>query len=235
MISMIPAPGRMTSAVCSMNPVDCQGRAYSGTHSSECRPSPPCVSRRLAISGNAAPPRRLGATCEIEHAWWSRTPSLSAPPVKFYRRTGPFDAGFGHTDRVEVIAVGMECWLVSPCLKGETGASGRGRLAGPRAIGRGGVFTCRTSTQSRRCAVSMRWVNEAFAAMSTWRIETAKSSEKNSEQVIEDGFRCPDVGMARGKSSMPSARKCKALPSSRSKLWIRSWTLGWSRSKHRTR
>ena len=28
-------------------------------------------------------------------------------------------------------------------------------------------------------------VNEAFDAMSTWRIETAKSSEKNSEQVIE--------------------------------------------------
>src|SRR6516164_8776856 len=28
-------------------------------------------------------------------------------------------------------------------------------------------------------------VNAAFDAMSTWRIETAKSSEKNSEQVIE--------------------------------------------------
>jgi len=28
-------------------------------------------------------------------------------------------------------------------------------------------------------------VNEAFDAMSTWRIETARSSEKNSEQVIE--------------------------------------------------
>jgi hypothetical protein len=28
-------------------------------------------------------------------------------------------------------------------------------------------------------------VNEAFDAMSTWRIETVKSSEKNSEQVIE--------------------------------------------------
>src|SRR4029450_7630530 len=28
-------------------------------------------------------------------------------------------------------------------------------------------------------------VNEAFDAMSTWRIETAKSSEENSEQVIE--------------------------------------------------
>jgi hypothetical protein len=28
-------------------------------------------------------------------------------------------------------------------------------------------------------------VNEAFDAMSSWRIETAKSSEKNSEQVIE--------------------------------------------------
>jgi hypothetical protein len=28
-------------------------------------------------------------------------------------------------------------------------------------------------------------VNEAFDAMSTWRIETAKNSEKNSEQVIE--------------------------------------------------
>jgi hypothetical protein len=28
-------------------------------------------------------------------------------------------------------------------------------------------------------------VNEAFDAMSAWRIETAKSSEKNSEQVIE--------------------------------------------------
>src|SRR5262245_60157594 len=28
-------------------------------------------------------------------------------------------------------------------------------------------------------------VNAAFDAMSTWRIETAKNSEKNSEQVIE--------------------------------------------------
>jgi hypothetical protein len=28
-------------------------------------------------------------------------------------------------------------------------------------------------------------VNAAFDAMSTWRIETANSSEKNSEQVIE--------------------------------------------------
>jgi hypothetical protein len=28
-------------------------------------------------------------------------------------------------------------------------------------------------------------VNEAFDGMSSWRIETAKSSEKNSEQVIE--------------------------------------------------
>ena len=28
-------------------------------------------------------------------------------------------------------------------------------------------------------------VNEAFDAMSSWRIETAKNSEKNSEQVIE--------------------------------------------------
>ena len=28
-------------------------------------------------------------------------------------------------------------------------------------------------------------VNEAFDAMSTWRAETAKNNEKNSEQVIE--------------------------------------------------
>jgi hypothetical protein len=28
-------------------------------------------------------------------------------------------------------------------------------------------------------------VNAAFDAMSAWRIETAKSNEKNSEQVIE--------------------------------------------------
>jgi hypothetical protein len=33
--------------------------------------------------------------------------------------------------------------------------------------------------------LSRKAVNEAFDAMSIWRIETAKSNEKNSEQVIE--------------------------------------------------
>ena len=32
---------------------------------------------------------------------------------------------------------------------------------------------------------ALKAVNAAFDAMSTWRIETASNSEKNSEQVIE--------------------------------------------------
>ena len=34
-------------------------------------------------------------------------------------------------------------------------------------------------------AEARKAVNAAFDAMSTWRIESAKNSEKNSEQVIE--------------------------------------------------
>jgi TRAP-type C4-dicarboxylate transport system substrate-binding protein len=40
-------------------------------------------------------------------------------------------------------------------------------------------------------------VNAAFDAMSIWRIETANSSEKNSEQVIEKlAAAAPVTGMA---------------------------------------
>jgi len=64
-------------------------------------------------------------------------------------------------------------------------------------------------------------VNAAFDAMSTWRIETAKNSEKNSEQVIERWLRLPARWDGRSKSSMPPARKCRASPECRSKRWIK--------------
>ena len=59
-------------------------------------------------------------------------------------------------------------------------------------------------------------VNAAFDAMSTWRIETAKNSEKNSEQVIE---KLAAAARALG-SSIPPARKCRASPKCSSKPWI---------------
>ena len=43
-------------------------------------------------------------------------------------------------------------------------------------------------------------VNAAFEAMSTWRIETAKNSEKNSEQVIE---KLATAARAAAASSLP--------------------------------
>ena len=54
-------------------------------------------------------------------------------------------------------------------------------------------------------------VNAAFDAMSTWRTETAKSNEKNSEQVIEKMAAADDATRAQ----MQSITKC------RSKRWIR--------------
>src|SRR5262249_5273387 len=59
-------------------------------------------------------------------------------------------------------------------------------------------------------------VNAAFDAMSTWRIETAKNSVKNSEQVIEKL-----AAAARALGWPARARKCRASPKCRSKRWIR--------------
>jgi len=74
-------------------------------------------------------------------------------------------------------------------------------------------------------------VNAAFDAMSTWRIETANNSEKNSEQVIEKMAVTnvdPDIvalrpsefpeslpergdeGLLGRSRDMPSARRCAA-------------------------
>jgi len=64
-------------------------------------------------------------------------------------------------------------------------------------------------------------VNAAFDAMSTWRIETASNSEKNSEQVIEKLAAAARRWAGRSKSSIPPARKCRASPKFRSKQWIR--------------
>jgi hypothetical protein len=58
-------------------------------------------------------------------------------------------------------------------------------------------------------------VNAAFDAMSTWRIETAKNSEKNSEQVIEKM-----AAAARALGWPELVRTCRASPKCRSKRWI---------------
>jgi hypothetical protein len=63
-------------------------------------------------------------------------------------------------------------------------------------------------------------VNAAFDAMSTWRIETAKNSEKNSEQVIEKLAAAARALGWPSKSSIPPALKCRASPKCRSKRWI---------------
>ena len=64
-------------------------------------------------------------------------------------------------------------------------------------------------------------VSAAFDAISTWRIETAKSSEKNSQQVIEKLAAAAGRWDGQNKWSIPFARKCRASPKCRSKRWIR--------------
>ena len=64
-------------------------------------------------------------------------------------------------------------------------------------------------------------VNDAFDAMSAWRIEAAKNNEKNSEHVIEKLAAAARALVGRSKSSMPPARKCRASPKCRSRRWIR--------------
>jgi TRAP-type C4-dicarboxylate transport system substrate-binding protein len=64
-------------------------------------------------------------------------------------------------------------------------------------------------------------INEAFDAMSAWRIETANNNERNSEQLIEK------LAAAARTLGWPEqivdarAPNCRASPNCRSKRWIR--------------
>jgi hypothetical protein len=66
-------------------------------------------------------------------------------------------------------------------------------------------------------------VNAAFDAMSTWRIETANNSEKNSEQVIE---KMAAAARALGwpEQIVDATRaNCRASLKCRSEQWQKAW------------
>ena len=60
-------------------------------------------------------------------------------------------------------------------------------------------------------------VNAAFGAMSTWRLETAKSNEKNSDKSLRRWLRLPGRWDGRSKSWMPPAHSFRASRKCRSK------------------
>ena len=60
-------------------------------------------------------------------------------------------------------------------------------------------------------------VNAAFDAMSAWRIDTAKSNEKNSDKSLRRWLPLLGRSDGRSKSWMPPAHNCRALPRCRSK------------------